>query len=443
MAFSLSFDELPKIEKVKSFLEHIADLGDRIGAPIRDLDVKLAEQMSEISYSIFCYQKQKRKTFTVCGNDILKKMRIAEDADGFSEADSFFLMDFFKNDLNNLEAFAELVAESYVLPQPKKGLATERLFCASVYSCYVSEKHPVFFSNRDGEFYIFEDKLTDIKLSDYIADYFSASELPEIKGLAERVLLPGESFANIQRTISQVFEKFFRNSLNKYDFISGAITFLDFLAWKGLWQSQNGNRTLERVSELIDKFRQELDDLSQELFLQAKGIPLSKLISISDTIAVFTPKVSAVTECQLLELHAKLSRLILERCSQEKLPIRGAIAFGEYSIKNNIMIGPGIDECASWHETGNWIGVHFTPTAHIFWYDCVNPNEDVICGYNVPLKNGLIAEYCVKWSISKDTFNEMALNAKALLPEIAAKYTNTYRFIKEKVWKEEDSNGKK
>lgn len=108
----------------------------------------------------------------------------------------------------------------------------------------------------------------------------------------------------------------------------------------------------------------------------------------------------------------------------------------------NVMIGPGIDECASWHETGNWIGVHLTPTAQINW-DMFATSDDVICkNDHIPLKPGLKAHYCVKWHISREAFNSLAFKNRALLPEIANKYTNTQEFLQKYSWKEDMPYGK-
>ena len=101
-----------------------------------------------------------------------------------------------------------------------------------------------------------------------------------------------------------------------------------------------------------------------------------------------------------------------------------------------------IDECASWHEMGNWIGVHLTPMAQINW-EREKESEPCICAYSVPMKSGFKADYCVLWELSEEQFCELATNVKALLPEIAAKYMNTQKFLRECVWKEALTDGKK
>lgn len=424
----------------------MATLGDQAGASIRDVDKELASKMSWLSYDMFCIQKQKKKSFTVCHDIRLRKMKITEDADGLADEDNLYLEDFLNIGSLSLEAFSELAAISYLKPSKKSLTDTERLLYASVFSRYSDEEYPVFFFVRDRVAYIFHDKTTSIRLTDYLKDYFTTSDISEIEMLTHELSVPGSSFFRMQKTASITFQRINENTRHKYDFINGAITFLDFLGWKGRWQSQDGNspeNTLSAVSSMIRAFRDKLNVLSQELYTQAEGIQLSRLISISDTIAIFTPKVSTVNECKLLELHAKLSRFILEQCAKNKFPIRGTITYGEYGLLDNIMQGPGIDECASWYETGDWIGVHFTPTAQIYWNTSATINTDVICNnYNVPLKSSLKGVYCVKWEITESVYNELALNTKALLPEIARKYMNTYDFLRNTIWKGADSNGK-
>lgn len=54
---------------------------------------------------------------------------------------------------------------------------------------------------------------------------------------------------------------------------------------------------------------------------------------------------------------------------EQELPLRGAISYGQYSIKDNIMLGYVVDEAASWHESTDWIGVILTPSAQMITRD--------------------------------------------------------------------------
>lgn len=432
----LSNEELPPISEIKDYLNRILMLGERIGAPIENSDRKLAEDLGNISYSLFCLNKQTKKTFTICDDPKIRKMRISEDADGFSENDTFYINNFIR--INLLDAFSELVAASYLV----KRLNKSRLFAAELYSRYSGKKHAVFFANSQDEVYVYNEELTNINLQEYVSNYFSASFETDdnITKICE-IATSNDSFSQKQRKIAMAANEFNNNIANKHSFIFGAITFLDFLGWKGLWQSQKESEqgALQKVSQLIEDFRERLNSLSQDYFKEAKEIPLSSLISISDTIAVFSPLTSKAEISQLLEIHANFSRYVLEKCCNNGFPIRGAITYGEYSTMNNVMIGPGIDECASWHESSNWIGVHLTPSAQFYWKNTENSN--VLIYNHIPLKNGHKLMYCVRWEISKNAFIKLALKSRALLPEIAAKYTNTLEFLEETAWKIEGGVG--
>lgn len=438
------YDELPEVGKIKSAMSKIANKGEALGAPLYDTDSKLADEIGNLCFAMFSLCKKALKSFTVLGNKELRKVRIDDDEEGLSEEAGFLLQGVIRE--NPLEVFSELVAQSYLIKKPKTITVTDRLYCANVFSRYSCETHPVFFVEKDSKLFLFDKEITDITIKDYLQDYYFGGCEIHLETVNTTLSDSTKNFVEKQKFLHSFFESqdgANQKCQNEYGFMKGAITFLDFLAWKGLWQGNQRNEALKEVSELIDNFKTKLNDLSKELFPMAKNIDLSTLLSISDTIAIFTPKTSSITVTELLTLHADLSRHILESCVAKKYPIRGAVAYGDYSIVNNIMIGPGIDECASWHETGNWIGVHFSPTAQILWNED-GKSRNVITGYKIPLKNGLEAKYCIYWNVDKSDFDALALSTRALLPEISGKYTNTYKFLEDQIWgKEGAEHGKK
>lgn len=432
------FDEtdLPPISQIKGCLERVIELGQNIGVSIAEVDSKLHDEMRNLAYDMLCYQKLNTKTFTILGNSDVKKLRLQED-DVFSDSDSLLISEFLSKNL--LDAFAELVSCCYLNGKRMR----PQLYAGNFHSRYSGKRHTVFFARRGENICVFHEKLNTTKLSVYLSNYFSASEQADI--LVREIYNISNSdvsFAQKQQGITSAIEKFNHDAETRHSLISGAITFLDFLGWKGLWQSKNEADALDQVSNLIEDFRDELAQLSKKYYKEAGDIPISSLISISDTIAVFTPETSNAKICDLLKLHAKFAKYVLEKCCTAGFAIRGAISYGQYSVVKNIMIGPGIDECASWHEMGNWIGVHLTPTAQINW-EREKESEPCICKYLVPIKSGLKADYCVLWELSEDQFCELATNVKALLPEIAAKYMNTQKFLRECVWKEAPADGEK
>ena len=57
-------NELPSIDTIKDYLKQIASLGEKIGA-IADVDKNLVDKLSELAYTMFCFHKQRKKTFTM------------------------------------------------------------------------------------------------------------------------------------------------------------------------------------------------------------------------------------------------------------------------------------------------------------------------------------------------------------------------------------------
>ncbi len=438
VAINTFFDEagLPPISQIKECLERVVGLGQNIGVSIAEIDGKLSNEMERLAYDMFCYQKQKAKTFTILGNNDLKKLQLQED-DVFSDSDTLLISDVLSKNL--LEAFAELVSYCYLNGKRMR----PQLYAGNFHSRYSGKRHTVFFARRGKNIYVFREKLDTIKLSTYLSNYFSESE--QVDSLVKNIYDISNSdisFAQKQKGITNAIDMFNREAESRHSLISGAITFLDFLGWKGLWQSKNEAEALDQVSKLIEDFRDELAKLSKKYYKETEDIPISSLISISDTIAAFTPETSNAKICDLIKLHAEFAKYVLEKCCTAGFAIRGAISYGQYSVVKNIMIGPGIDECASWHEMGDWIGVHLTPTAQISW-EREKESHSCIGQYCVPIKLGLKADYCVLWKLSEQKFCELATNVKALLPEIAAKYMNTQKFLRKYVWKEESTDGEK
>lgn len=61
------------------------------------------------------------------------------------------------------------------------------------------------------------------------------------------------------------------------------------------------------------------------------------------------------------------------------------LTYGLFNSSGNILLGPAVDEVASWHEAANWIGVLHTPTAYLSTKD-VRESKGILVDYTVPLK---------------------------------------------------------
>lgn len=215
----------------------------------------------------------------------------------------------------------------------------------------------------------------------------------------------------------------------------GAVTFMDVLGWKGIWERRDD------AGDILSKLINDLRNMSVELVAKESkryaGLDV-EIKSISDTIAMFsTGKAEAV-----LDLHGQVSQLAICRSIAEEIPLRGATCYGRFTTKGNIMIGPAVDEAASWYEVADWIGVILTPSA-LFNSNDTMDDEIWSNKYLVSTKNyGKIDTHCVnwckKWEAGKEKTQELReklllnsfLKMGPLTPNISAKFTNTLAFYR-------------
>ena len=224
-----------------------------------------------------------------------------------------------------------------------------------------------------------------------------------------------------------------RKNNSKPEFKKGIVTFLDVLGWKGLWQSNK--EAVKHLKELVHDTREQEDKILKAFNEKekAKNViykPIDiKVLSISDTIVFLTDTESTAA----LEFHSKLSSWILAYALHRRLPLRGAISYGNFIESENIMLGPAIDEAAAWHESTDWIGVILTPSAQMYLR---NKKISCIVGnyMNIPFKkSNKTLHYCVDWSFNtEDELYEIFLEKGPHMPEVAPKYLNTLEFLE---WK--------
>lgn len=209
----------------------------------------------------------------------------------------------------------------------------------------------------------------------------------------------------------------------------GVVTFLDVLGWKGVY---------DRIPEAIAKLRQLVEGIRDESLPLKRGRTYREIDvkSISDTIAIFT--LCNIDEASdIIEIHGKLCQWAIPQSIELEIPVRGATAFGEFEIDDNIFVGKAVDEAASWHEHLDWIGVNLTPSAEFVY----SPVKDMTLwrSYKAPNKTKIDwAPRCVDWTANwgqgrdgrtksiKDKFRRLG----PIVPEITGKFTNTLAFIK-------------
>lgn len=219
----------------------------------------------------------------------------------------------------------------------------------------------------------------------------------------------------------------------------GAVTFLDVLGWKGIWQRKtDAVQDLQALARLIEK--------TAEAQMRGKGGGpgsatggQTRVLIISDTLVITTETEPANAQ-DALELHGTLCSKAIPESIEKGIPVRGATSFGEFLIdsEENILVGKAIDEAASWHETADWIGVFMSPSA-AYLFDV--SKSDSWIEYTPPLKNGVILKtYAVHWfhPISNAQAEFLLLKKhfalmSPIVPEFAPKFQNTIIYVEAQI----------
>lgn len=207
----------------------------------------------------------------------------------------------------------------------------------------------------------------------------------------------------------------------------GIVTFLDVLGWKGVY---------DRHSDAIDRLRRLVESVKNNATQTSRGRinDSVNVQSISDTIAIFT-FCSSKEISTAIEIHGELCQHLIPASIRVGLPMRGATAYGSFEISDNIFVGKAVDEAASWHEQGNWIGVNLTPSAEFVFSK--ERTRSAWVKYQVPTKTSTNwSPHCVNWlnewtdfETDKKAVQEEFLRMGPIVPEVAPKFINTLAFI--------------
>lgn len=210
--------------------------------------------------------------------------------------------------------------------------------------------------------------------------------------------------------------------------ISGVVTFLDVLGWKGIYDRHDD--AILALSRLIQGLIKEAE---KKRGIIAREIEVK---SISDTIVIFSYCFEDEIE-RAVEIHGQLCQWAIPQSIKSEIPVRGATAYGEFSIQDNIFIGKAIDEAAAWHEQADWIGVHLTPSAEFVfqggsitsaWHPYIPPlkTKSNFELHAVNWKNSWIGGGVESIETLKNRFRKFG----PIVPEISGKFFNTLAFYK-------------
>lgn len=226
--------------------------------------------------------------------------------------------------------------------------------------------------------------------------------------------------------------------------ITGVVTVLDVLGWKGIWQRKTEPiKDLESIVNLVRKIANERERGLQSkrrlpLLEQKLNPPETSIMIISDTIVFFT-EASLGNVKEKIELHGELCAAAIPDSIRKGLPLRGATCYGDVVISQNqnIFAGKAIDEAAAWHEQADWVGVFLTPSASLLFTDIAS-NYWVTTKMEIPMKKKehLFKTHAVNW-IDKENADRFVNEVKKdfvqlapIIPEIVSKISNTLDFIR-------------
>ena len=422
------YDEIQEvsIDDIKKLLIKINDAKLKVNAPISFEHPLLIKQIERCAYQLYCDLIYNGVDFSIKGFNKKSKTDVEDDCS----------LEFFSFISEDRTIIYDLIAYRFANKSKYQHGTYSHLFHCPIFSKYTNQNEDVFFIKSKKKFIILDTEKClkeEYSIVDFCIDYLGVNyeNATYIENELDKI------YQDVKGSHEEIQELFYNFSINlneklvhDFSMSKGVITFCDFLGWKGLWRENTGSvNYLADASALITNIEDKMHKIIQEKIPYSKDYNISRLISISDTIAILTPKVSFLDEKDMVEMHAAISKFILEESTQRCFAIRGAITYGEYSYKGNIMLGPGIDECASWHEKADWIGVALSPSSEIVIEDA--KTLKYIEKYKVPMKDkspGL--NYCVNWNISKMSYMTLISRTKALTPEIAGKYVNTRNFLK-------------
>lgn len=208
----------------------------------------------------------------------------------------------------------------------------------------------------------------------------------------------------------------------------GVVTFLDVLGWKGIYDRKKD--AIPSLIALVEGARGMAKNMRGTLTYGEVEVK-----SISDTIVLFS-KCEEAEASLAINLHGQIANWLIPQSINAELPVRGAIAYGDFENKDNIFVGKAVDEAAAWHEQGDWIGVHLSPSADLIFSPV--GAEVLWRKHEIPNKAKLKWNpYCVDWAANWtnrpaeiSAIKMKFLNLGPIIPEISGKFINTLSFLK-------------
>lgn len=125
----------------------------------------------------------------------------------------------------------------------------------------------------------------------------------------------------------------------------GYLAFIDALGFKALVYGQDSSKKIQKYIETVDQI------LGNKLELQ--------YVVFSDSIIIVTKDDTEQSFNQIIKACSNLFWALLK----EKIPVRGAIAFGSNHYKESFVAGRPLIEAAEFEKRQNWVGISLCSSA--------------------------------------------------------------------------------
>lgn len=209
----------------------------------------------------------------------------------------------------------------------------------------------------------------------------------------------------------------------------GAVAILDALGFKGIWGVHGADAVLDKMRRV----RRKLELRAPQHQALAAGFHSGNLqhdlqcavLFLSDTIvyACSVPSFAPETDPRRLELLSGLCVYMACAGAHEAIATgaiyppsinyRGAVAFGEFQIDGNFLIGPAVDAAAEQCEIADAAMVHIVPGATV---DAFNAAHRVEVDTNGPHSSGALM--CLEYDVprkGRDGLRTLVINPFGVL----------------------------
>lgn len=174
-----------------------------------------------------------------------------------------------------------------------------------------------------------------------------------------------------------------RNMDTKWFSDKAWVAHFDILGFKSIINNDNesvGLRVLKsQIDEVIDDLKKNVADFDESvgyLFYADTFIIYSKSVKINDYPGLIS-----------------VSKRFMNNCIYKRLPVRGAISFGEITLGHDkkILLGKAFSESYDYGEDQNWLGLILTPSASTeLKKHNLEPSRHGFINSEIPLRNHAI-----------------------------------------------------